>query len=417
MIERTQTNRDLPNSTIASTAVDLERRLAFLELTSDDRMRLGQLAPMASKSAGEFVAGFYAHLLSFPDTARFLADPALVARLKSAQQSHLETMLQATWDQEYVLRRRRVGDAHAQVGVSPEIFLGAYMQYFKHLLGDLNSGQSPEVKQVLDQILSLVKVVFLDIGLTLDAYFDQAIQNLRRAMEMVVNANAELRQFAHFTSHDLKTPLATVANLCDETLDEFRGEMPEEAAKLVEAARNRVFRMSATIDDLLATAARTTEAGSLEQFSARELIDDLVDELRPRLLQKEIEVSLPRDLPKIVGDRVRIREAVYNVLANAVKFIDKRPGRIVVETERNENEFILVFADNGPGIPREDLNRIFMPFFRLHGTGEPGSGLGLYFTKSLIERQGGRVWAESVLEEGSRFFIALPYSPDEQAAE
>jgi signal transduction histidine kinase len=363
---------------------------------------------MFAESAGEFVKAFYAHLLSFPETARFLDDPELVARLKLAQQSHLESMLEANWNEEYVERRRRVGDVHAQVGISPEIFLGAYIQYLKYSLRQLSLGQGLEAEGLLDQVLSLVKVVFLDIGLTLDAYFEQAIHHLRKAMELVVTANAELRQFAHLTSHDLKTPLATVANLCDETLDEFRGDMPDEAAKLIEAARNRIFRMSATIDELLATTARATEDPSDETFSAGELIQEVLDEFRPDLREKEIEVSLQTDLPWIVGDRVRIREAIYNVLANAVKFIDKRPGRLVIEAERTQNECVFTFADNGPGIPREELLRIFMPFYRLRGSAEPGSGLGLYFTKSLIERQGGRVWAESVLGEGSRFFVAIP---------
>jgi signal transduction histidine kinase len=387
----------------------LERRLAFLELTAGDRERLRQLAPLCSESTEEFVKAFYAHLLSFRDTARFLDDPALVARLKLAQQAHLESMLEAEWNEEYVGRRRRVGDVHAHVGILPEIFLGAYLQYLKHSLRQMAVRASPETERLLDQVLSLLKVIFLDIGLTLDAYFEEAIQKLQQAMELVVKANTELRQFAQFTSHDLKTPLATVANLCDETLDEFGRDIPDEAAKLILAARNRVFRMSATIDELLATTARATEDSPQEEFSAKKLIEELLDQFRPELRDKEIEVSVPCDLPLLTGDRVRIREAVYNVFANAVKFIDKRPGRIVIEAERSQNECVFLFADNGPGIPREELERIFMPFQRLRRPGgDAGSGLGLYFTRSLIERQGGRVWAESALGEGSRFFIALP---------
>ena len=111
-----------------------------------------------------------------------------------------------------------------------------------------------------DKTVSLLKVIFLDIGLTLDAYSEQATHGLRQALELLLKANAELRQFAHLTSHDLKTPLATVANLCDETIDEFGAEMPQEARKLIEAVRNRVFRMSATIDDLLSSTISTGAA-------------------------------------------------------------------------------------------------------------------------------------------------------------
>jgi signal transduction histidine kinase len=87
----------------------------------------------------------------------------------------------------------------------------------------------------------------------------------------------------------------------------------------------------------------------------------------------------------------------------------------VIDARRQENEFVLSIADDGPGIPRDELQRIFTPFHRLRGASEPGSGLGLYFTKSLIERQGGSVWAESVLGEGSRFFIVLPRASDKRA--
>jgi signal transduction histidine kinase len=251
--------------------------------------------------------------------------------------------------------------------------------------------------------------------LTLDAYFDQLTQNLRQALDLVVSANAELRQFAQLTSHDLKTPLATVANLCDEALDEFGAEIPNEASELIQAARNRVFRMSATIDELLASTVRGTDDGSNEEFSSQELIEELLDELRRDMRDKEIHVRVQADLPRIVGNHVRIRAAFYNVLSNAVKFIDKRPGRIVISAEQSEHECVFSIADNGPGIAREELVRIFLPFRRLRGaTGASGSGLGLYFTKSLVEQQDGRIWAESVVGEGSRFCIALPCSSPKQ---
>ena len=288
------------------------------------------------------------------------------------------------------------------------------MQYLKYCFPLIASQDSPNAEPFLEQLLSLLKAVFLDIGLTLDAYFEQALASLKQAMELVVKANSELRQFAHLTSHDLKTPLATVANLCDETLDEFGTQIPEEAANLIRAARNRVFRMSATIDELLTTAARETEDGSQADFAVRELIAELLDDFRPELCAREIEVTVPEELPRFAGDRVRIREAFYNVLSNAVKFIDKRPGRIVIEAEMIGNEWVFKIADNGPGILRDELDRIFMPFRRLGGHKKvAGSGLGLYFTRSLVEKQGGRVWAESALGEGSRFFIALPRREDD----
>jgi signal transduction histidine kinase len=405
------------NSAIEPVAIELQRRLAFLELSAEDRIRLHQLAPTLCESADAFVRTFYDHLLSFDETAIFLKDPELIERLKTTQLAHFRSMLEADWNEDYARRRRHVGEVHAQVGISPEIFLGAYVQYLKHSVTHMPLGNPATKEPLLEQMLSLLKAVFLDIGLTLDAYFEQSLQSLRQAMDLVVKANSELRQFAQLTSHDLKTPLATVANLCDETLDEFSGQIPDEAANLVRAARDRVFRMSATIDQLLATAARATEDHSQEEFDARELIEELLEEFRHEIRQKQIEVRIQGGLPRLAADRVHTREAFHNVLSNAIKFIEKRPGRIVIEAEIRPDESIFMIADNGPGIPREELDRIFMPFRRLYKKNRiPGSGLGLYFARSLVERQGGRVWAESVVGEGSRFFISLPFGPIDSAA-
>ncbi len=109
-----------------------------------------------------------------------------------------------------------------------------------------------------------------------------------------------------------------------------------------------------------------------------------------------------------MGSRVRLREAFYNVLSNAVKFSEKRPGKIDITARQSKDECTFAISDNGPGVPKEELERIFSPFRRLRmHQHRPGSGLGLYFTKNLIEQQAGRVWAESELGIGTTIFIQL----------
>lgn len=388
--------------------VNLDRRLAFLELSDDDRKRLAEIAPALRRMAPEFVETFYAHLLRFPETAAFLQDEHLVERLKTMQRDHLESMLDAGWDDAYVARRGRVGDAHAQVGIRPHIFLGAYYQYLQFCCRALAPDKDPTQRQFVERMLSLLKVVLLDVGLTLDAYFLQATLDLRQALALVFESNAELRQFAQFTSHDLKTPLATVANLCDEVLDEFGGRLPDEAKKLIEAARQRAFRMSITIDELLRSTISIHSDSEPDEFPVGEAITEAADLVRPQLLEKGIELQIAPGLPWVAADRARIREAFYNLLANAAKFIDKRPGRITVSVEVRGSDCVLCVADNGPGIPREEWTKIFVPFRRLpvhHDV--PGSGLGLYFTKGIVEQQKGRVWVESDVGKGSRFYVSL----------
>jgi len=397
-----------PDESPEPIAIDLERRLAFLGLTKRDARSLQRLAPAFDDYAEQFVEAFYQHLFRFPETARFLQDAQLVARLKQAQQEHFRSLLAGRWDEAFVASRQRVGSTHAERGIEPQFFLGAYQQYIQHSFRHFAASQGAEALEFFERISPLIKAILLDIGLTLDVYFHQLTRELRSALELVSRANIELRQFARLTSHDLKTPLATVANLVEETVDEFGGQMPEEAVELLHKATSRIYRMSTTIDELLSAAMDFSHEASPEEVACEPIVRDAAERLRPILESKGIDLAIQSDLPAVLADRVRLREAIYNVLSNAAKFIDQSPGRIDIRAEGDADTVTLVIADNGPGIPAEELQRVFAPFRRLaRHRDTPGSGLGLYFTKNLVEQQGGRVWAESTSGQGSSFHIQL----------
>lgn len=393
----------------------LADRLSFLELDERDRARLRELAPRLEEYSLTFVEAFYRHLFSFEMSARFLREPKVVERLKQAQQQHFLSLLQCEWDTDYVDQRKHVGQMHANVGIDPELFLGAYNQYIQHsfrhyLSGDGNKRLSPEI----ETLMSLLKVVFLDVGLTLEAYFLRATQNIQMALDMYWKANIELRQFAHLTSHDLKTPLATVANFCDEALDEFGDQMPSGAKELIASARDRTFRMSTMIDELLHATTSFDLARRLQEVSSQAAFAEALDRLRPAIQAKHITFSAPETMPMVWGDAIRLRESFYNVLANALKYVEAKTGRITTTVQNRGDEVEFVVADNGPGIPREELEQIFAPFHRSTAHRDrPGSGLGLYFTKTMLEYQGGKVWAESTPGEGSSFHIVLRKPPSD----
>ena len=391
-----------------SEATELSRRLAFLELDESDRKRLRKLGTRLQSSTTDFVEVFYRHLFLFEESARFLQDADLVERLKDAQRQHLESMLHADWGEEYVTRRRRVGDVHAQVGISPQMFLGAYSQYLQFCMRQLAASADTPVPEFAKQVVSLQKAVFLDIGLTLEAYFAQATQALRKALDMVHQANTELRQFAQLTSHDLKTPLATMANHCDEAIDEFGDEMPAEAVALVRSARDRAFGMSRTIDELLSSSMSLHTEMVRDRVSSEAVIDEAIEQVRRLLEQKSIQLTVSAELPMVLGDRARLREVFYNLLSNAIKFSDKPRGRIDIGCTIRDDQCVFAIADNGPGIPAEELARIFVPFRRLPvHRNVPGSGLGLYFAKTIVEQQQGRIWIESEVGKGSTFYVLL----------
>ncbi len=398
----------LSRDSTGETTRALPKRLAFLSIDAADHMRLRDLAPQLNEQAADFVETFYRHLFAFEETARFLQDPELVARLKQAQQAHLESMVAADWDERYAEQRFRVGYVHAEVGINPEIFLGAYNQYLQFCVRHLASNLDAPARECAEQVLTLQKVVFLDIGLTLEAYFARSTQSLRQALDLLYRANNDLRQFAQLTSHDLKTPLATMANLCDEALDEFRDQMPDEAARLIEATRKRAFSMSQTIDELLSSTMSLHTEQAWSTIASDKVVADAVERVRPLLDQKNIKLTIAEGMPPVLGDAARLGEVFFNLLTNAVKFIDKRKGRIAIGFTTRDDECIFKVRDNGSGIPAEELDRVFVAFRRLPSHRDvPGSGLGLYFTKAMIEQQNGRVWVESEPGKGSSFFVLL----------
>jgi len=387
---------------------ELRERLAYLEFDEQDRAKLKDLSQRLHERRADFVEGFYRHLFKFEATARFLRDPQLVERLKQSQMEHLRHMLAAEWSDAYMERCFRVGDAHARVGISPQVFLGAYNKYLQFCVECLAQDFDESSQHFAQLVRSVQKAVFFDIGLTLEAYFARMTANLRRALDLVYQANAELRQFAQLTSHDLKTPLATMVNLCDEALDEFGREIPGEAGKLIQAARNRALRMSATIDDLLQSAISMHEEQTQEALSPEPVLLETVELLRPVMEQKNIAIALPESMPLVRADRVRLREVFFNLLSNAIKYNDKSAGQIIVRAVTDERYCTISIIDNGPGIPAHELTRIFVPFRRLDAHRDtPGSGLGLYFAKTLVEQQGGKIWAESKPGQGSAFHIRL----------
>jgi two-component system phosphate regulon sensor histidine kinase PhoR len=151
----------------------------------------------------------------------------------------------------------------------------------------------------------------------------------------------------------------------------------------------------------------------MESFSASDLIGDVLDFIKEPLNKKKISVSVDEIPPTLLvyGDRQYLEQVFINILDNAIKYGHER-GRIIISgTERDQREVEISVKDDGIGIPKEDLLRVFERFYRVdkgrsHDLG--GTGLGLSIVKHIVQAHGGRVWAESQLGEGSTFYFTLP---------
>lgn len=391
----------------------LSQRLKYLLLSDQDADHLRAMKTTFISVSDEFIDDFYSHLKSFPEVNQFLDVPGLVERLKEKQKKHLISMFDARWDEEYVRNREKVGHAHSATGVEPDLVLGGFYQYVRLGLFEILKSSTDEevISELYPKINALLKVIFLDVGLTLDSYFKQSTLDIEKALEMLWRTNTELKQFAQLASHDLKTPLATVSNICEEILDEYKDEMPGDSAELVSVARQTVLNMNGAINELLSATAKLSldPEDILETVDTNLIVQSVIERLETSASQKKISITIEENLPRLVANDVFLKEVLVNLISNAIKYIDKTPGEIHIRSYSEHNEGILVVQDNGPGIPTENLSQIFSPFKRLNQhQAIPGSGLGLYYSRYLVEKQGGRIWAASEPGTGSQFYIALP---------
>ena len=219
-------------------------------------------------------------------------------------------------------------------------------------------------------------------------------------------------------SHDLRSPLAAVpgqAQLCERRLAQAAMEPERTSAETIIAAAQRMDRM---IQDLV-DAARA-EAGQIrlerQPVDVRAFALDLKQRLAPTMETARVEVQVPEGLAPVWADPARLERILTNLWSNALEY--STPGTPVTVSARQEDGRVITsVTDRGPGIPPEDLPRLFQRYFRARTTPQPreGLGLGLYITRKLVEAHGGRIWVESQVGVGSTFSFSLPVAGAERA--
>lgn len=232
-------------------------------------------------------------------------------------------------------------------------------------------------------------------------------QSLALANEELRAANRELEEFAFVASHDLKEPLRMVNSYTQLLLRKFP-ENNEEAAEYAEYIRNGVRRMEALLNDLLAFSHVIHGDRQSEQVQLNHVLDEVLSVLAESIRDTEAEVACDL-LPQVCGDRVQLEQVFQNLIGNALKYRSEAPPRIFVRAERADSQWVIRISDNGEGFRPEYADQIFGLFRRLHGREVPGTGIGLAICRRIVERHGGRIWAESPGEgQGATFLFTLP---------
>jgi rsbT co-antagonist protein RsbR len=171
--------------TIEITAEEVERRKRYLQLEADDESRLVALNDLAKEYAEPVIDAFYDHLLSFGETSAFFHDPKLLERVKRKQVSYFLRLTGGSYDREYVEERLKIGAVHERIGLDVKYYLGSYNFYLREVATRLIEAFPDDPKQAVAGYLSLMKLVFLDIGLAIDTYILQREQTIGAQKEAI----------------------------------------------------------------------------------------------------------------------------------------------------------------------------------------------------------------------------------------
>jgi len=221
--------------------------------------------------------------------------------------------------------------------------------------------------------------------------------------------------FVSMASHELKTPLTSIIGYLSVTLDEIKDKLPGENLELLRKAFIAAQQLQTLITNLLNVnkIERDQLSVSPEPVEYFPILSKATEDLRAQANQKNIILTLiPQNqpLPKVLADQIRLGEVVGNLIANAINYTNPG-GKVEISTQVSPTEITTTVSDTGIGIPQEAIPHLFNKFFRVSNTGQKankGTGLGLYITKSIIEKLHGKIWVESEAGKGSKFSFTLP---------
>ncbi|WP_198527408.1 sensor histidine kinase [Candidatus Methanoperedens nitratireducens] len=233
-------------------------------------------------------------------------------------------------------------------------------------------------------------------------------EELRLRTDELARSNAELEQFAYVASHDLQEPLRMVSGFIQLLDRRYKGKLDKSADEFIAFIVDGVTRMQRMIDDLLAYSRVGTRGKPFELTNCEDVFDQAVTNLKVTIEENGAVVTHD-PLPTIMADASQIARLFQNLISNGIKFRGEEVPRVHVSAKRGENEWFFSVQDNGIGIAPEFFGHLFQIFQREYTKDKyPGTGIGLATCKRIVERHGGRIWAESEVGRGSTFYFTIP---------
>ena len=234
-----------------------------------------------------------------------------------------------------------------------------------------------------------------------------AEENEKRYSRQLETKNKELEQFAYVASHDLKEPIRTINNFGNILIQQYKGQLDEQADQILKLIIDSTERMNNVVDDLLKYSSLGHEK-VFEEINTNDLIRNIQRDLNLSIKESNASFEL-NGLPTIQGHPTEIRLLFQNLISNALKFRKSDSVcKIKISAEEKTDLYHFQIADNGIGIDLKNQEQIFNLFQRLHTKNDyKGTGIGLAHCKKIVGIHNGNIWVESTLGEGSCFHFTI----------
>lgn len=297
------------------------------------------------------------------------------------------------------------------------------------LLGDKSSGDiyspqdidilkiiAPEVAVAVRNALSYEEIKRFNVTLTEEV--DKATEDLQKANEHLKQLDHLKDEFVSLASHELRTPMTVVKSYLWMVLQDKNGKLNEQQKLYLERAATASDGLINLVNDMLNVSRIESGRFSIEKqdIDIEDLVKTTVTELTPEAKTKGLHLEFQlgsKDIPAVLSvDPERIKQVLINLIGNSLKFTPKN-GKIIVALSKSDSKVMVQIKDNGVGISKENVAKLFQKFGLLRESYQKsdtqGTGLGLYICKSIIELHGGKIWAESAGEgKGTTFTFTLP---------
>ena len=234
------------------------------------------------------------------------------------------------------------------------------------------------------------------------------ITDRKKAEDALNRSNEELEAFSYSVSHDLRAPLRGIIGFTNILEEDYSSKLDDEAKRITTIIKNNTIKMGTLIDDLLSFSRLGRQPITKTTVNSNDIVRELIHE--PAVKNNHQPTWIVPNLPTVHADPNTIRQVWTNLLSNAVKYSNKNQHPVVeVGSINNEHETVFFVKDNGVGFDTKYKDKLFKVFQRLHSAAEfEGTGVGLAIVERIINKHGGRVWAEAAVGEGACFYFSLP---------